>query len=98
MNFSEINLIDYLPSYMIILLVASYVLGAILKSLDCVKDKYITLILGFLDITIAVLLAIINAKYKVALDTIIMGVLQGIIAWGISIGINQTGKQLNKEE
>ena len=98
MNFSQINLIDYLPSYMILLLVASYVLGTILKSLDCIKDKYITLFLGLLDITIAVLLGIINAKYKVALDTVIMGILQGIIAWGISIGINQTGKQLKKDE
>ena len=35
---------------------------------------------------------------KVALDTVIMGILQGIIAWGISIGINQTGKQLKKDE
>ena len=49
-------------------------------------------------ITFAVLLSIINAQYKVALDVIVNGILQGICCWGISVGINQTAKQLSKND
>ena len=47
-------------------------------------------------ITFAVLLSIINAQYKVTLDVIVNGVLQGILCWGVAVGINQTAKQLKK--
>lgn len=31
-------------------------------------------------------------------DTIVNSVLQGILCWGVSVGVNQTIKQLGKEE
>ena len=40
----------------------------------------------------------IRARYKEALDVIVNGVLQGILCWGVAVGINQTSKQLNKNE
>ncbi|WP_244833357.1 phage holin family protein [Clostridium sp. BJN0001] len=92
------NLMDYLPPYMVLLVAAAMVLGQILKSLECIKDKYITLFLGAFVLTIAVILSIINAQYKVTLDAIINGILQGTIVWGVAIGINQTYKQLKKDE
>ena len=98
MDFMNINLMEFIPKYLIILVVAAYVLGSILKSIGTFKDKYITLMLGVFCITIAILLIIINGQYKVMLDAIVSGILQGIIAWGIAIGINQTIKQLNKNE
>lgn len=98
MELTSINLMEFIPEYLIILVVAAYILGLILKSLNSIKDKYITLILGGFCITIAILLNIINNQYKVALDSIINGGLQGILSWGVSIGINQTYKQLNKKE
>ena len=49
-------------------------------------------------ITIAVLLNIINTQYKVSLDTIVNGLLYGILCWGVAVGVNQTYKQLNKSE
>ena len=49
-------------------------------------------------ITFAVLLSIINAQYKINLEVIVNGILQGILCWGVSVGVNQTIKQLNKEE
>lgn len=98
MELTSLDLMRFIPEYLIILVVAAYVLGAILKSLDMIKDKYITLILGTFCIAIAILLVLANNQYKVALDAIINGGLQGILAWGVSIGINQTYKQLNKQE
>ena len=94
----HLDLMKFIPSYMVILIVAAYVLGAILKNLNIVKDKYITIILGILCITLAILLGVINGQYKVMLDAVVYGCLQGIIAWGIAIGVNQTIKQLNKSE
>ena len=41
---------------------------------------------------------IINTQYKVALDTIVNGILYGILCWGVAVGVNQTYKQLNKSE
>ena len=94
----DFNLMEYVPSHMMILIVAIYVVGIFLKNINSVKDNYITIILMLFGITFAVLLSIINAQYKVALDVVVNGVLQGILCWGVAVGINQTAKQLNKDE
>ena len=98
MDLTQLDLMKFIPGYLVILIAAAYVLGSILKGMNAFKDKYITLVLGIFCITIAIALIIINGQYKVMLDAIVNGLLQGIIAWGISIGINQTIKQLNKNE
>lgn len=92
------NLLTFIPEFLLIVIVVIYVFGAFLKGLKVVPDKYIVSILMLLGITAAVLLNIINAQYKVALDVIVNGVLQGILCWGVAVGINQTSKQLNKNE
>ncbi|NFI96185.1 hypothetical protein FC961_17810 [Clostridium botulinum] len=92
------NLVQFIPKSLFIVIAAIYVVGIFLKKLDSIPDKYITSILMLFGITFAVLLSIVNAEYKVALDVIVNGVLQGALCWGVAIGINQTGKQLNKQE
>lgn len=98
MDLSNLNLIELVPSNLLILVAVLYVLGSGLKKSLTVPDKYITLILLVLGITLSILLAIINAQYKTLLEAAINGLMHGIICWGIAIGINQTAKQLNKEE
>ncbi len=92
------NLLTFIPEFLLILIVGIYVLGVFLKEIKSIPDKYIVSILMLFGITVAVLLNIINAQYKVALDVIVNGVLQGILCWGVAVGINQTSKQLNKNE
>ena len=92
------NLLTFIPEFLLIVIVVIYVFGAFLKGLKVVPDKYIVSILMLLGITAAVLLNIINAQYKISLDVIVNGVLQGILCWGVAVGINQTSKQLNKNE
>lgn len=92
------NLLTFIPEYLIIVIAVTYVVGIFLKKFDEVPDKYITSILMIFAITIAILLNIINTQYKVALDTIVNGLLYGILCWGVAVGINQTYKQLKKEE
>ena len=94
----EMNLMEFVPSHLAILIVCIYVVGVFFKNLNSVPDKYITIILMLFGITFAVLLSIINAQYKVAFDVIVNGILQGICCWGVSVGINQTAKQLTREE
>ena len=91
-------LLTFIPEFLLIVIVVIYVFGAFLKGLKVVPDKYIVSILMLLGITAAVLLNIINAQYKISLDVIVNGVLQGILCWGVAVGINQTSKQLNKNE
>lgn len=92
------NLLTFIPEFLLIVIVATYVVGVFLKKIESVPDKYITSLLMIFGITFAVLLNIINAQYKVALDVIVNGILQGILCWGVAVGINQTTKQLKKQE
>lgn len=92
------NLLTFIPEFLLIVIVATYVVGVFLKKLESFKDKYITLALMVFCITFAVLLNIINAEYKVLFDAIVNAVLQGILCWGVAVGINQTSKQLKKSE
>ena len=92
------NLMTFIPEFLIIVIVSTNEVGVFLKKLETVPDKFITSLLMLFSITIAVLLNIINTQYKVALDTIVNGVLYGILCWGVAVGVNQTYKQLNKSE
>lgn len=90
------NLLTFIPENLLILIAATYVLGVFFKRLKCIKDNYITIILMGFAITFAVLLNIINSQYKVLYEAAINAVLQGILCWGVAIGINQTAKQISK--
>ena len=92
------NIMDFIPQNFVILIISIYVLGIFFKRIEAVKDKWIIVILLLFGITFAVLLSIINAEYKVALDVIVNGILQGILCWGVSVGVNQTIKQVQKSE
>ncbi|WP_321833505.1 phage holin family protein [Clostridium butyricum] len=92
------NLMNFIPENLMILVVVIYVVGIFLKKTDKIKDNYITVILMIFGITFAILLNIINSEYKVALDVIVNGILQGILCWGVAVGVNQTAKQLTREE
>lgn len=98
MDFTNINLMEYIPSYMYILVVALYVLGTMFKSSNVIPDKWIVYLLLILGITIAVALSIINAQYKTLLEAFINGLLQGVICWGVAVGGNQLYKQTKKNE
>ena len=69
------NLMTFIPEFLIIVIVATYVVGVFLKKLETVPDRFITSLLMLFSITIALLLNIINTQYKVALDTIVNGLL-----------------------
>ena len=92
------NLMTFIPENLLILIAAIYVFGIWLKKLETVKDNYITVILMIFAITFAVLLNLINSQYKVMYEAVVNAILQGILCWGVAVGLNQTYKQLNKSE
>ncbi|MBY6988520.1 phage holin family protein, partial [Clostridium botulinum] len=53
-----------------------------------VKDKYITVALMIFAIVFSMILSRPSAT----------AFLQGVLCWGVAVGLNQTGKQLNKQE
>lgn len=93
MDITGINFIDYLPTYLLIGVVVCYCIGALLK-MSAVPDRLIPITLFIACITIALALTIVNTETSVTLHEWVYGVMYGIIIWGITIGINQTKKQL----
>ncbi|MGO0986743.1 phage holin family protein [Clostridioides difficile] len=81
------NLISFIPEQLLILVAALYVLGVGCKKYKQLDNKYIPVVLLMLGIGFSVWMLGLNAD----------AVLQGVICWGISIGINQTYKQLKEE-
>lgn len=92
------EIMTFIPEHLLILIVAAYVLGVFLKKIEGFKDKYITIALMLFCVTLAFLLNLINAQYKTMLDAAVNAILQGILCWGVSVGINQTFKQIGKQE
>ncbi|ALP03627.1 phage holin family protein [Clostridioides difficile] len=81
------NLISFIPEQLLILVAALYVIGAGCKKYKQLDNKYIPVVLLALGIGFSIWMLGLNPS----------AVLQGIICWGISIGINQTYKQLKEE-
>ncbi|CCL06457.1 hypothetical protein BER37_001299 [Clostridioides difficile] len=81
------NLISFIPEQLLILVAALYVIGAGCKKYKQLDNKYIPVVLLILGIGFSIWM----------LELSPVAVLQGIICWGISIGINQTYKQLKEE-
>ncbi|EZR27255.1 phage holin family protein [Clostridioides sp. ZZV14-6009] len=81
------NLISFIPEQLLILVAALYVIGAGCKKYKQLDNKYIPVVLLILGIGFSVWMLGLNAD----------SVLQGVICWGVAIGINQTYKQLKEE-
>ncbi|HBG5345300.1 TPA: phage holin family protein [Clostridioides difficile] len=81
------NLISFIPEQLLILVAALSIIGKGCKKYKQLDNKYIPVVLLILGIVFSVWMLGLNP----------VAVLQGVICWGISIGINQTYKQLKEE-
>ncbi|HBF9359402.1 TPA: phage holin family protein [Clostridioides difficile] len=81
------NLISFIPEQLLLLVVALNVLGFGFKKYKQLDNKYIPIILLVLGIGFSIWMLGLNP----------VAVLQGVICWGVAIGINQTYKQLKEE-
>lgn len=81
------ELIQFLPQELLILVVSIYTLGSILKKLDFIADRYIIIIL-----------LVFSQFATLSVEVSLNSVMFGVIATGIAVLGNQTVKQLMKEE
>ncbi|EGT3663673.1 phage holin family protein [Clostridioides difficile] len=81
------NLISFIPEQLLILVAALSIIGKGCKKYKQLDNKYIPIVLLVLGIGFSI--------WMLGLSPV--AVLQGVICWGISIGINQTYKQLKEE-
>ncbi|MCJ0408640.1 phage holin family protein, partial [Clostridioides difficile] len=81
------NLISFIPEQLLILVAALSIIGKGCKKYKQLDNKYIPIILLVLGIGFSIWMLGFSPN----------AVLQGVICWGISIGINQTYKQLKEE-
>ena len=79
---------DYILDNALILIPAIYVIGAILKGTELVKDKYIPVILLPIGIALGMILVGFNVN----------GFIQGVLVTGVAVYANQLVKQALKEE
>lgn len=82
------NIINYVMDNALVLIPAIYVLGAILKGTNLLKDKYIPLVLLPVGIVLSMFLVGFNVN----------GFIQGILVTGVAVYANQLVKQALKEE
>lgn len=79
------NIIQFIPEALMILVASNYCLGVFLKQ-SKVQDKFIPMIILLFSIVFSCLLAKPTA----------MAILQGILCWGTSAGIYDIKNQLSK--
>lgn len=79
---------DYILDNALILIPAIYVIGAILKGTELVKDKYIPVILLPIGIVLGMLIVGFNVN----------GFIQGVLVTGVAVYANQLVKQTLKKE
>jgi hypothetical protein len=76
----------FIPEQLMIIVVTLYALGFACKSIPKLDDRYIPIILLAIGIVFSVCLVGSN----------VTSVMQGILCWGVAIGVNQTYKQIKK--
>ena len=79
---------DYILDNALILIPAIYVIGAILKGTELIKDKYIPVIL----LPVGIVLGMLIVGFTVN------GFIQGVLVTGVAVYANQLVKQALKKE
>ena len=95
------QIMNYVKPELLAVAVVLYFIGMGLKSAQAVKDKYIPLILGGAGIALCAVWVLatcpISTGQEIAM-AVFTAIVQGILVAGLSTYINQTIKQLGKNE
>lgn len=87
------DIMKYVVAQVLPVAAALYVLGFIFKKAEFVKDKYIPLILLVLGIGGAFGLLALSNKADIT-----NAIIQGVLATGLAVMVNQIPKQIKKSE
>ena len=88
------DFINYIRPELLVVAVALYLLGILLKKIKTLKDNFIPLILGGVGILIC--FAYIGSIEGFVWQSLVSGVLQGLLCAAASTYVNQVIKQMHK--
>ena len=95
------QIMNYVKPELIVVAVVLYFIGMGLKQSQTAKDKYIPLILGGIGIVLCAVWVIascpISTGQEIAM-AVFTAIIQGILTAGLSTYVNQTIKQIGKNE
>lgn len=87
---------EYISPELAVLIPVLYLIGASLKRYQNFADKHIPIVLGIVGIAIAMIYEF--SVIGVSWDALYASVIQGILCAGASVYVNQTVKQIQKDE
>lgn len=82
-----VDIMSLIPERLFILVVCTYLMGMLFKQVKCIKDFLIPILLVLFAIIFSCAL-----QYQFSA----LAILQGILCWGVAVGLNQTYKQIFK--
>ena len=85
----NMDILQFIPEELMILVIGTYLMGIALKQAKFIKDNLIPIVLLSFAVVFSCLLQMTMSG---------LAMLQGILCWGVSVGINQTLKQVSKIE
>ncbi|WP_024622159.1 phage holin family protein [Metaclostridioides mangenotii] len=80
------DIMSFIPEQLMIIVVTLNVLGFACKSIPKFDDRYIPITLLAIGIIFSIFLVGFN----------VTSIMQGILCWGVAIGVNQTYKQFKQ--
>ncbi|MCM1496015.1 MAG: phage holin family protein [Bacteroides sp.] len=94
-------ILNYIKPELVVLAIALYFLGRMLKNAETIADKFIPALLGLTGIILSLIYVLANSDISTAqniLRGIFTGIVQGILAASLSTYVNQMIKQSGKDE
>lgn len=95
------QIMNYVKPELIVVAIVLYFAGTFLKQAQTVKDKNIPMILGLVGILICAVYVFATCQCKTGQDiamAVFTAVTQGILVAGLSVYVNQIGKQAKKDD
>lgn len=92
---------EYIKPELLVVALVLYFIGTALTRIPAVKSKYIPLILGGIGIILCGIWVLASCPLKNGAEiatAVFTAIIQGILVAGLSTYINQTVKQLKKDE
>lgn len=103
MDFMQ-EVMSYIKPELVVLIIALYFLGMIIRNSKSIKDAYIPMILGIVGIVLCALYVLATSDikgYQDACMAVFTAIAQGLLVSGMSVYVNQLivqGKRLNDEK
>lgn len=89
---------EFIKPEILILIPVLYLIGAMIKNTNLIKDKYIPLTLGIVGIVLVTVYILASEGTQNIYMAVFTAVTQGILCAGASVYANQLVKQLGKKE